>query len=216
MHTNKTEFSNFITGVYQRNKSILIISVAIFFIPFFLGILMGYFLPGLTEYLLTEYVKLIQSLPLEMTTSYIFTHNLGAALLTYIGGVIGIIPVGTLSFNGFFIGSFIGYLTRGSILSSFGTLSATEFIAYTLPHAIFEIPGFIISGAAGFRVTTLVIGIIRSMKNKTPINEHYWKFKDSLILLLIAIILLFIAAFIEANLTIPIGNSITGLNLHYS
>jgi uncharacterized membrane protein SpoIIM required for sporulation len=79
-----------------------------------------------------------------------------------------------------------------------------------LPHGIFEISGFIISGAAGFRLTTLVIAVL---KRKNPINEHYWKLKDSLALLAIAIVLLFIAATIEANYSISVGNYITGLNL---
>lgn len=98
------------------------------------------------------------------------------------------------------------------MLSSSGGITPLHFLIYTLPHGIFELTGFIIAGAAGFRITTLVGGLIKSLLKGKPIVDQYWKLKDSLTLLLIAIVLLLIAAFIEANITMVLGNYITGLN----
>ena len=49
--------------------------------------------------------------------------------------------------------------------------------------------------------------------NDNPVSDHYDEFKDAIFLLAIAIILTLIAAIIEANYTIPIGNYITHMSL---
>ncbi len=206
----QSKYFGYFIGLYKRNKMLLTIAVVIFFASLFIGVFIGYFASGFTGNLLTSYVKILRGFHLEINTFSIFIHNLQAALVTYLGGIIGIIPVGTLFFNGFIYGAFLGYLIHGGIVSNFGVINPIDFIIYTLPHGIFEIPGFIIAGAAGFRLTTLVIGLLQ---NKKPANEHYWKFKDSLALFAIAMVLLFIAAIIEANITLSVGNYITGLNL---
>jgi uncharacterized membrane protein SpoIIM required for sporulation len=203
----------FFTGVYQRNKIVLTVSLVIFFAYLFLGILVGYFSSDIIENLLKTYTQAIHSANIEITTISIFIHNLQAALIAYFGGIIGIISALVLIFNGFIYGAFLGYLMHGSSVSSFGVLTPGKFLVYTLPHGIFEITGFIIAGAAGFRLTTLSVGVIKSIIKKTPINEHYWKFTDSLALFVVAIILIFIAAIIEANITASLGNYITGFNL---
>jgi stage II sporulation protein M len=211
MIIKNSRWLNYFTGLYNRNKFILTIATSIFFVSVFVGISVGYFLPDFTINLLNAYVKALLSMHIEKTTLSIFSHNLQAALLNYLGGIIGIIPVGVLSSNGFSIGAFFGYLINHSYETAIGFLSAREFLIYILPHGIFEIPGFIISGAAGFRLTTIVIDMIKNTINKTPEKIENWKIKDSLSLLSISIILLFIAAIIEANITLTLGKILTGL-----
>ncbi len=203
----------FFRGLYKRSKMVLTVAVAIFFVSIFMGLFIGYFSPVFTEHFLTHEVNLLGS-HLEKTTLSIFMHNFQSLLLTYIGGIIGIIPVGTLFSNGFIYGSFLGYFTHGGVINHYGVSTPGNFIVYTLPHGIFEIPGFIIAGAAGFRLTSIIISVIKSIIRKTSTNDIYWKFKDSLTLLAIAIILTFIAAIIEIHITPSLGNYITGLNLH--
>ncbi len=209
-------YSEFFIDLYNRNKTILALSVVLFFGFLVLGILIGYFSSDFIGNLLNTYVKLLHESHIQINTLSIFLHNLQAALVAYFGGLIGIITVGVLSVNGFIYGAFLGYLIHGSLVTSSGVFTPGRFIVYTLPHGILEIPGFIIASAAGFRLTTLVIGVIKSIMRKTPVSDHYWKFKDSLILLAVAIVLIFIAAIIEANITLPVGNYITGLNLTVS
>ena len=73
----------------------------------------------------------------------------------------------------------------------------------------FEISGFIIAGAAGFRLTKIVYNLLR---NDNSVSDHYWEFKDAMALFIIAIVLIVIAAIIEANYTLPLGNYITHLH----
>jgi uncharacterized membrane protein SpoIIM required for sporulation len=203
------QFFNFFIGLYKRNKMVLTIAVSIFFASLFIGLFIGYFSSGFTGNFLTFLVKMLRGQIVKITTLSIFLHNLQALLFTYIGGIIGIIPAGALFFNGFIYGAFLGYFMHGGIVGNYTVLTSGEFIIYTLPHGIFEIPGFIIASAAGFRLTSLVIGLLKS----TTISEQYWKFKDSLALLVIAIVLIFIAAIIEANFSVSVGNYFTGLNV---
>lgn len=125
--------------------------------------------------------------------------------------MVGIIPAGVLSFNGFIIGAFFGYLINHSYVTAIGTINARDFLIYTLPHGIFEIPGLIIAGTAGFRLTTIIIELIKNTINKNPKNFNNWKIKDSLSLFMVSIILILIAASIEANITPTLGNLLTGL-----
>ena len=208
------KYNEFFIGLYNRNKKLLRLSAIIFFVSLVIGVFIGYFLSDFAGYLLTKFVQLLHGMLTEKTTFSIFMHNFQAALVTYVGGVIGIIPAGALFENGFIYGSFVGYFMHGSILNNYGISDPVYFVIYTLPHGIFEIPGFIMSGAAGFRLTSTIIHILTSLSKDKPVNENYWEFKDSLTLLAIAVILLVIAAIIEANISVPLGNYITGLNLH--
>ncbi len=201
-------------GLYNRNKILLTITLIIFFASLIIGLFIGYFLTGFTGNFLTNIITGLTRQVVEITTLSIFLHNLQSVFLTYLGGVIGIIPAATIAFNGFIYGAFVGYFMHGGIVSNYFVNNPVDFIIYTLPHGIFEIPGFIIAGTAGFRLTTLVISMLENMNKKTSFNDQYWKLKDSLILLVIALILIFIAAIIETNISLHVGNYITGLNLH--
>jgi len=204
---------NYFKGLYYRNKTVLALSLGIFVILLFLGIIFGYFQSEFLRNLLKTYINMLKSANIEINTFYIFYHNFQAASISYIGGIIGIVPFLVLSFNGFIYGAFLGYLLHGNMISNTAMLTPGMFLAYTLPHGIIEFIGFIVSGAAGFRLTTFVYGSIKSIIRKTPVNVHYWKFKDSLSLFILATLLILIAAIIEANLTISIGNYITGMKI---
>ena len=208
------KYYGFFVGLYNRNKMLLTIAVVIYFASLFVGIFIGYFASSFTGNYLTYIINGLCGIIMEITTLSIFVHNLQSILVTYIGGIILIIPVAALVFNGFIYGAFVGYFMHGGVVSNYFVSNPVVFVIYTLPHGIFEIPSFIIASAGGLRLTTLVIGVVTSMGNETSISEHYWKLKDSLALLAISIVLLFIAAVIEANFSVHIGNYITGLHLH--
>jgi len=131
-----------------------------------------------------------------INTISIFLNNIKSAFLAYAGGVTGIIPALILLFNGVII----GYLATKVPIGTF--------LPYIIPHGIFEIPALIISGAAGFRITSMIIHMLINLSKGKPLSENYWEFKDSLALFAVAIVLFFIAAIIEANFTLAIGNYI--------
>ena len=47
------------------------------------------------------------------------------------------------------------------------------------------------------------------LRSDSPVSDHYWEFKDSIALLAVSIFLIIIAAIIEANITLHLGNYIT-------
>jgi uncharacterized membrane protein SpoIIM required for sporulation len=207
LHTSYDYF----VGLYHRNVKFMGFSAAIFFIALIIGGLLGYFLPRSVENFLINIVKSDRIFARQhgITTLSILTHNLQSLFITFLGGIIGLITFGALFLNGFIYGSFLGYLGSNHLTSStLGPLSPKLFIIYTVPHGIFEISGFIIAGAAGFRLTKIIYNLLRSDDN---LSDHYWEFKDALALFIIAIVLIVIAAIIEANYTLPLGNYITHL-----
>jgi Uncharacterized membrane protein len=206
------KYIEFFIGLYNRNKKLLILSAGIYFLSLVIGVIMGYFLLNTIGYFLTIVINRLREMTIEINTTSIFLHNLTSIFITYVGGIIGIIPAGMVFENGFLYGSFVGYFMHGGILNNYGVSNPLNFIIYTLPHGIFEIPGLIISGTAGFRLASMIISFMGNIGKNTPI-KNYWKLKDSLALFIIGIILTFIAAIIEANFSLSIGNHITGLNL---
>jgi stage II sporulation protein M len=195
----------YFVGLYHRNVKFIIFSAAIFFIALIVGALLGYFVPKSVENFLMTIVRTdrIYARQHGITTLSILTHNLQSLIITFFGGIIGIITFGALFLNGFIYGTFLGYLGSNQVSSSnLGPLSPKLFIIYTVPHGIFEISGFIIAGAAGFRLTKI---IYRMLRGDDP-RDYYGEFKDAMALFIIAIILITIAAIIEANYTLPLGN----------
>ncbi len=207
------KYSRYVIDLYNRNKTILLIAVIIYFASLFIGLSIGYFSTAFTGNFLTYLLNKLRGMIIEITTFSILLHNLQSLLVSYFGGLIIVIPIGALAFNGFIYGAFVGFFLHGGVLQHYFVSNPVDFIIYTLPHGIFEIPGFIIASAGGFRLATLVIGILTSLGNETPISENYWKINDSLALVAIAIVLICIAAVIEANYSIHLGNYFTGLNL---
>ncbi|MGB7969071.1 MAG: stage II sporulation protein M [Methanobacterium sp.] len=203
---------NYFVGLYHRNVKFIIFSTAIFFIAVIIGGLLGYFLPRSVENFLMTIVKSDQLLAREhgITTYTILTHNLQSLFITFLGGVVGVVTFITIFLNGFIYGSFLGYLGSSHVTSTtLGPLSPTLFIIYTVPHGIFEISGFIIAGAGGFRLTKIIYNLLKSQDS---VSDHYWEFKDAMALFIIAIVLIVIAAIIEANYTLLLGNYITHLH----
>jgi stage II sporulation protein M len=196
---------DYFVGLYNRNVKFIAFSASIFFIALIIGGLLGYFVPKSVENFLMTIVKTDRIFARQhgITTLSILTHNLQSLLITFFGGIIGIITFATLFLNGFIYGSFLGYLGSNHLSSStIGPLSPKLFIIFTVPHGLFEISGFIIAGAAGFKLTKIIYTLLRS---DDSVNEHRGEFKDAMALFIIAIFLTIIAAIIEANYTIPLG-----------
>jgi uncharacterized membrane protein SpoIIM required for sporulation len=88
-----------------------------------------------------------------------------------------------------------------------------DYILYTIPHGIPELLGIIISGTAGFRLASCILHILQDLTHmrsdvsrtnqfKYILEIHVDEFWESLKLLFIAVVLLLVAAFIEANITL--------------
>jgi len=211
------KYKSFFINLYKRNKRVLIASLIIFFASVIMGSI-GPFLSSSFNHFITNlmvnYLSAIEGIGLgEGNTLSIFLNNSTVAVLyMYTGGILfGITSIIELVYAGLIVG--------------FTVVKYPFSIFYISPHSTFELSSYIIASAAGFKLFSTAINIIWDglhIKRNIPISEqinsvlsrNYLKFRDSLILILIAIVLLFIAAIIEANISMVFGNYVTGLNIH--
>ncbi len=127
----------------------------------------------------------------QPSLSYILTQNIYVWFIMLCGSfTFGATTLASILANGFTTGflSKLILIDRGCIW-------------LILPHAIFEIPAIIIAGAAGFKIPCEVIRYLMGRKEQVLTREDV---KEYLTLALISIILIVIAAWVEANVTLKI------------
>ena len=202
MHTDSRTFYKTWTqnNPFQRNKFLLIFSTIIYFIGFISGCLFLYFfyanIPSLEMFSTLENSFVVEGNP----TLFAIIQNNARIILVLISGsfMAGLTTFTSLIFNGYFFGSFF----LDSILN--GT-QITTILALTLPHVIFELSAIWIAGAAGFKIPC---ELIRYFIGKKEYLLNKQEITDFLILAVTALILIVIAAFIEANITMKIAEII--------
>lgn len=207
----RDKHASFFGDLYHRNETFLLLSAGIFLGSIVLGYLLSGMLDPILGNVLDELRKSVGEGSLQLSTFSIFMNNFKIALLIYAGGFV----VGTYSVVSLFInGAFIGYTAS--------KFSWGSFLIYTLPHGVFEIIAIILSGAAAFRLASGVVQFLKGVLKLNPnisiknqlnylVEANIDEFYESLTLFAIAVVLLLIAAFIEANLTIAWGNYIQSI-----
>lgn len=207
-------YRSFFGNLYKRNKTVLNASIAIFLASMILGsvgpILSGSFHNFMMNLTVNYFSNIRGDSP---TTFAIFLNNSTLAFLyLYLGGF-GFGIISTLQ------------LIKIGLLTSFISVEYPYSIIFLVPHGIFELSAYIIATAAGFKLFSIAISMIMDfigLQDDIPINNqvdkildvNYLKFKDSIILILIAIFVLFIAAFIEANITVPLAHYVLSVIHH--
>jgi uncharacterized membrane protein SpoIIM required for sporulation len=122
----------------------------------------------------------------------ILKNNLIVTIKLILGAfILGLLTFTIIVFNGL---SF-GYLISEAFQKG---LSLCTIVFLTLPHGIFEIPAIIIAGAAGFKIPYEIVRYLAGRKEQILTKEDI---KQYLTLALISIILIVIAAFVEAYVT---------------
>ena len=119
----------------------------------------------------------------------LFFNNLEACLLLFLGGAsFGIITIFIMSLNGVLIGSIMEIVDKDH--------SVVFVIAAILPHGIFEIPAFILSGALGILLAQTLIAEWYHVGDTAEEARRYTRLFVIYVLPLVAI-----AAFVEAFIT---------------
>jgi stage II sporulation protein M len=135
-------------GAAERRFPIAVLNIAIlFFAALVAGILLAVENPDLGTMLLDLFRETImgglEDASPPVLAVGIFLNNLQACILLFLGGAsFGILTVIILASNGVIIGAIMEVVQQEK-----GTLFVAAAI---LPHGVFEIPAFIISGALGF------------------------------------------------------------------
>ena len=198
----KEKYDGFFGGLYRRNETFLMLSAALLLVSILIGYAFADLLSPVLGIVFGDFQNKVVQGQIQLTTLSIFLNNLHVALSIYFGGLlIGTISAIYLIMNGLFIGYAGTQFPLG------------DYILYTIPHGIPELLGIIISGAAGFRLASCILHILQDLTRmrsdisrtnqfKYVLEVHVDEFWESLKLLSIAIILLLIAAFIEANITL--------------
>jgi uncharacterized membrane protein SpoIIM required for sporulation len=201
----KSKHDGFFGGLYKRNETFFIIATLMFLVSMFAGYAFAGYLDTVMGAVLGSLKKRLTEGELKLTTSSIFLNNIRVAFLIYGGGlVLGLFTSIYIIING----ALLGYAAARYPLG--------DFIIFTIPHGIPEILGILIAATAGFRLGSFVLHIIKDSLNiesdlpflkqlRYIIEINADEFWDSVKLFAIAVVLLIIAAFIEANLSIPWG-----------
>ena len=130
--------------------------------------------------------------PLGLSFNHILWENMYTTIQTTLGGTI---TLGALSFMSLVPNG----LHMGLLIASFnGSFPPWKIALLILPHGIFEIPAIIIAGAAGFKIPYKIVRYLAGRKEQILTKEDI---KEYLTLTLISIILIVIAAFVEAYIT---------------
>ena len=216
-------------ATFSNNQWLLLLSTLLFVVP----LLIGYFYAdAIAEYIqpmVDAFQKQVDEGVITLSTHSIFANNVTVAIILYalsaIGGVLGAL---ILANNGLFIGYF------GADFNIYA------YLALTVPHGIFEIPAIIIATTGGFVLLSFALHFLWNLISpdysyldifdpyfsdvKITLKQRFYaafkknqnKLKESFIFLCLAVILLIIAAFIEANVTVPLANwlfSLFGLKI---
>ncbi len=186
------EYNVFILSFFKRNKLFLIASMVIFLVSFFIGAVGPFLNDTINHYIIDLWASYIPNTVDGFNIISIFIQNGSFALIDfYFGGIfLGILSTMHLVLYGF--------------VEGFALVNNPIYFIY----GIFRDLGFIIATAAGFKLLCTTINIIKNMlhieRNKPKIMQisqildaNYMKFRDSVILFSISIIVIFIAAIIE-------------------
>ena len=211
---SNVSYRGLFVNLYTRNKIFLNVSILIFLGSLIMGSVGPFISASFHNYMVNLTLNYFSDIKGDSpTTLSIFLNNSTLAFIyLYIGGF-GFGIISTLQ------------LIKIGLLTSFISVEYPYSIIFLLPHGIFELSAYVIATAAGFKFLSVSIGMIKGfidLKEDTPINDqvnkiindNYLKFRDSILLLVIAIIILFIAAIIEANISVPLAHYITGLINH--
>ena len=214
---------------FSNNKGLLFISILLFVIPMLLGYFYANEISSYVKPIVDAFEQQVEDGTVTLTTHSLFTNNVTVAFILYalaaLGGVLGAI---VLANNGLFIG-YYGV-----------DFDIWAYLALTLPHGIFEIPAIIIATTGGFVLLSFILHFLWGLISpdlsyldifdpyfsnvKITIKQRFYaafkknqnKIKESFILLCISVVLLIIAAFIEANITLPLASwlfSMFGISL---
>lgn len=207
----KEFLKNLKSGFADNKYLLLLFSVLLFVIPLLIGYFAADVISPFMKPFINAFGQKIDDGTIQLTTQSIFFNNFKVLVILFVGSALfAIIGMVILVFNGLFI----GYFAK--------SIPFIPFLALTLPHGIFEIPSLIISSFSGFIVLSFIIKLIKCLINndskildrfKLAYNTNFFMLKQALALFVLAIILVAIAAFIEANLTQYIAFNIFKITL---
>lgn len=135
----------------------------------------------------------------ELAAGSLFGHNAGIALGAA-GGVLllGLPTLFLLAYNGFLFGS--------TMVDAAGSLGPLRTVALVAPHGVLELPAVWLAGAVGLRWTHLLWRLANGASRTGDVPRTV---VDSLAAVALALLVLAVAAVVEASVTLPLARALT-------
>lgn len=195
---------------FSENKSAICISAAVLFVTMILGYVFEPYLYSYLNPVVDDLTQKVQTGVIKLTFTDIFLNNIEIVFRMFVYGMAFCFSVLILGFNGFFVGYYVA--TSDDLL--FTSL-------LIIPHGIFEFSSCILACASGLVLFNFLYRFLKSVWHQetksvkaiviNSFNENSAKLKQAIILVAIASILMAIAGFVEAYLTIPIAKVILSI-----
>ena len=182
-------------GFFKRNKKIIIISFVIFILFALAGMIVSNMVVGDQVGKISKAMMEMPkngtgaNLDIGMSSLDLFIHNFSVSVIIIAGGILfSIISFLVTVFNAFSIGAPFGSDPVFALVS-------------ILPHSIFEYSATTLSLAVAFLITKLEIKMIRQRSFMGTLRESETELKDIRVLIIVIVVLLAVAAVIEAYIT---------------
>lgn len=138
------------------------------------------------------------SIPNQLTVEFILWNNLIGVAVTLTGALtFGMLSIISLFVNGLIVGGLLGITV--------GYTSPVLLAALLLPHGIFELPALWLAGAIGLRIAHRLVRYLWGTDDE--ILTHL-EMVEVIILIIITVLLLVIAAWIEVTHTPEIADRV--------
>ena len=188
---------DFFKGYFSRNKKYFLISLSIFAFCFIFGAVVNFIAVGSHYGELSAGLRNMSGITVSdfgMDGLELFLHNIKVDIITIIGGLFFSI----ISLIVFFVNAF-------SIATPFGSDFTFAFVGI-VPHGIFEYFASVIALVAAFLITRVEINLIKSLRDKEltvrdVLSDSRPEILDIVFSIILDLVLLVIAALIEANIT---------------
>lgn len=183
----------YIYEYFNRNKNLIIVSVAIFLVSVILGVVFSENVKPIAMELIK---RMLDEFPVETVSenaTNLFLNNITANITIIAGGLLfSILSLFAIVINGILI----GYV--------YSVTTPLIFFVGVIPHGIFELTAIILSLTGAFIITKIELKLIQALfaKRLHEELEHSKLYvKDVIFTVIISVVLLVIAAIIEAAVT---------------
>jgi len=135
-----------------------------------------------------------------LTTVDLAVNNLVAMVALSLGAVsLGLITLLGLVLNGLLIGAVVGIAVQ--------QVDPLVVAMLIVPHGVLEIPALLVASAVGLRFAWLTVRYIRGLEETLVTRRDL---REAGGLLLFSALLIVVAAYIEANLTLELAEAVAG------
>lgn len=201
-------FKDLLIEALRDNKK-LIIGLYILFIICFVA---AWFLSASKVQMAFANIPLGNGTDISISALELFIHNASGGIMIYLSSILFAIPaIVMIIYDG------INIAVIGQLISTVTHNDGMFYFVYLIPHGIFEITASVIQSACGVMLFRFICRFIKAIHNSEihgtseAFNSSKKILIQSIVLMVFSIILLLIAAPIEAYVSVPVAEFLTGV-----